>query len=448
MPGVNSILDIGRGALFINQWAINVTGHNIANVNTPGYSRQKMSMAAKEAMSHLPGQIGTGVRAMEIRRIHDRYLAAQICDEYQGLGRWEAEKGVLGRVEMVLSPDEFNDSMCEFWNAWEDLANNPSSQAERVVILARGEQLAYNIQRMHAGLEEIQRNEINAGIKVTVQDINVLTAQIADLNNKVARYEAGDQNANDFRDKRDLVLKELSTKINIDYFENDDGHFNVFISGGKPLVIGEVSYELSTQTNAGLEEIVWENSEGEKEVVTGAISGGILKGKLVDIQRYLSRLDTFAENLMEKVNDIHSAGYGLDGSTGNDFFTGTSASDIAVNQDIVDDTDRIAASGTAEGVPGDNSNAIAVANLRNESTIGDYYNSLVTDVGTELQKATINFDHQSEMVAHLDNYRESISGVSIDEEMVKLIQYQHAYDAAAKLIVVADEMLGTVINMI
>ena len=448
MSGINSILDIGKGALFTHQLGIDITGHNIANVNTPGYSRQRLLLETKEPMSFRPGMLGTGVRGAEVQRMHDRYLLGQMTDEYQALGRWDAEKGLLERLEMILSADEFNPSLCEFWNAWEDLANNPSGQAERAVVISKGEQVANNIQRIYADMEQFKRAEIDAGVRGTVEEINLLSEQIADLNKKIMGYEAGGQNANDFRDKRELLLKELSTKIDIDHFEDNEGQLNIIVCGVKPLVVGGIYFELSAQTQAGGQDILWTNSEGETTVITEMISGGNLKGKLVDIQVYMDRLDELAGNIIEAINTLHSAGFGLDGSTGNVFFTGLSASDIAVNTVLVNDIDKIAAAETVEGVPGDNGNALAIAGLRNDSSIGDYFNSLVTDVGTGLQKAAANFDHQNEMVEHMDNFRDSISGVSLDEEMVALIQYQNAYEAAAKLIGVADELLNTLINMV
>ncbi len=146
---------------------------------------------------------------------------------------------------------------------------------------------------------------------------------------------------------------------------------------------------------------------------------------------------------------------GLIDNVGRNFFTGTTATDIAVNQAIVEDVNNIAAAGSSDGLPGGNSNAIEIANLQNAlkmnsdtATFDDYYNSLVSDVGSGVQKATVNFDHQSSMVTHLDNYRESVSGVSLDEEMVNLIKFQHGYNAAARLISVADELLDRVISMV
>ena len=467
MSNVFGILNTGRTALLTQQKAIDVTGHNIANVNTDGYSRQRVNMETNEPVSSSPGQTGTGVRTAEIQRIYDQFLGAQINEENQNLGNWEAQKGVLERVEIIFDESSgygLNQAMSEFWNAWQDLANNPSDYAGRVALLAKSETMTTTFNNIYSNLEQIQ-TDIDTSIMGTVKEINSIAERIAGLNQKIALTEVGGQNANDYRDSRDLLLKELSLMINIDSFENSDGKVTVLVAGGRPLVENISSWNLSTQpdVDSDFQDIVWTDSGGNPVVITSSISGGKLKGWLevrdVTIPDYLSKLNDLAEEIITEVNDFHKDGLGLndDVVAERNFFTGTKALDIAVNQDIVDDVNNIAAAGSLDGLPGGNSNAIKIANLQNEltmngnpatATFDDYYNSLVSDVGSGVRKATVNFDHQSSMVTHLDNYRESVSGVSLDEEMVNLIKFQHGYNAAARLISVADELLDRVISMV
>ena len=462
MSNVYGILNTGRTALLTQQKAIDVTGHNIANVNTDGYSRQRVNMETNEPYSSQPGQTGTGVRAAEIQRIYDRFLGAQINNENQNLGNWEAQKGVLERVEIIFDESSgygLNQAMSEFWNAWQDLANNPSDYAGRAALLAKSETMTTTFNNIYLNLEQIQ-TDIDTSIMGTVKEINSIAERIAGLNQKIALTEVGGQNANDYRDSRDLLLKELSLKINIDSFENSDGKVTVLVAGGRPLVENISSWNLSTQpdVDSDFQDIAWTDSDGNLVDITDSISGGKLKGWLeardVTIPDYLSELDDLAEGIITEVNDLHKAGLGLKDVSvvGRNFFAGTTATDIAVD---VEDVNNIAAAGSSDGLPGGNSNAIEIANLQNAlkmnsdtATFDDYYNSLVSDVGSGVQKATVNFDHQSSMVTHLDNYRESVSGVSLDEEMVNLIKFQHGYNAAARLISVADELLNTVINMV
>jgi len=462
MSNVFGILNTGRTALLTQQKAIDVTGHNIANVNTDGYSRQRVNMETNEPYSSQPGQTGTGVRAAEIQRIYERFLGAQINNENQNLGNWETQKGVLERVEIIFDESSgygLNQAMSEFWNAWQDLANNPSDFAGRAALLAKSETMTATFNNIYSNLEQIQ-TDIDTSIMGTVKEINSIAEWIAGLNQKIALTEVGGQNANDYRDSRDLLLKELSLKIKIDSFENSDGKVTVLVAGGRPLVENISSWNLSTQpdVDSDFQNIAWTDSDGNLVDITDSISGGKLKGWLeardVTIPDYLSKLDNLAEGIITEVNDLHKAGLGLNDVSvaGRNFFAGTTATNMAVD---VDDVNNIAAAGSLDGLPGGNSNAIEIANLQNAlkmnsdtATFDDYYNSLVSDVGSGVQKATVNFDHQSSMVTHLDNYRESVSGVSLDEEMVNLIKFQHGYNAAARLISVADELLDRVISMV
>jgi len=462
MPDIYGILNVARGALLTQQRAIDVTGHNIANVNTPGYSRQRVNMQTNTPIPFSPGQIGTGVNAVEIQRIYDRFLGVQISNENQNLGRWEAQKDRIEKVEMILDETSgygLSQAMSEFWNAWQDLANKPSGHTERTLLKTKSDILANTFNKICSDLQQIQK-DTDDSIKGTIQEINLVTDQIADLNQQISQIEVTGQNANDLRDSRDLLLNELSSMIDITTSEGDNGQVSVFVSGGRPLVQGNSSWDLSTEANvSGLQDIVWLDGSGSSANITNSISGGRLKGWIeardASVPGYLNRLDDLAATVISEVNTLHQGGFDYNRNPGEVFFTGTSASQIAVNPNIVNDVHLIAASGTPGGVPGDNSRAIAIADLQyaltmsgGTATFDDYYNSVVSDVGNDVQTASTNFDHQTSMVNHLDNYRESISGVSLDEEMINLIKFQHAYDAAAKLITTVDELLNTVINMV
>ena len=467
MTDIQGILGIASKALFVQQRAINVTGNNIANVNTPGYSRQRLDMSADVPVNTGIGPLGSGVRASEVERVYQRFLAAQINDETQDLGKWEARKDMLEQVEMIF--DESGDyglsqTMDEFWNAWQDLSNNPSGSVERTVLVAKSQMLVSTIGKNYEDLQTMRHN-IDKRLEGAVDQINELSASIADINGKVVSMEADGHTANDYRDQRDQLLKQLSQLIDINSFEDSNGAVTVTVDSGQPLVEGTDQYSLSTQQNAssGLKDVAWIDAAGNAQVITDDISGGKMGGWLAardsDIPDYMDRLDTLAQNLIDEVNTLHAAGYGLDGSTGTDFFSGTSADDMAVNSTIVADTNLIAAASSYDSVPGDkpgdNSNAIAIANLRDSltmdsdtATFGDYYGSLLSDVGHAVQQAQAYHDHQDQMVLQLENYRDSISGVSIDEEMVNLVNYQKAYQAAARLVNTAGEMMDTILNMV
>jgi flagellar hook-associated protein 1 FlgK len=565
MTDIYGVLSIGSKALLAQQKGIYVTGNNIANVNTPGYTRQRVNLSTDVPVNTSIGPVGTGVTAIDVERIYQRFLGVQINNETQTRGNWEAQKDMLERVEMIFDESAgygLNNIMNEFWTAWQDLSNNPSGHVERTVLIAKSEIMSETFANNYKDLQTIQQ-DIDTMIEGTIEEINLLSEKIARLNDKIVQMESGGNAANDYRDQRDVLLNELSELIEINSFENSVGGVTISMGSGQPLVEGTNAYQLSTRINyLGHENIVWLDAAGNTVDITGSINGGKVKGWLdirdIDIRHYMNRLDTLAQNLMVEVNTLHAGGYGLDGSTGNDYFTGASAAsgvmdslltitaeeggagnisiklvdggtagaetvttdpitgdiqiaiedgvstrdqiatvlqshsaiasavalapggtpwtlgvgsdavtlnggasalNMQVNSAIVSDEQLIAAAASFDTVPGDkpgdNSNAIAIANLRstkilnnNMSTFDAYYESFIGDVGYEVQQADAFYEHQSEMVHQLENYRESISGVSVDEEMVNLVKYQNAYQAAAKLISTADEMMQSVLNMI
>jgi flagellar hook-associated protein 1 FlgK len=460
MPNIYGMLGVAKSALLTQQKAIDITGNNIANVNTPGYSRQRL-LIQQNSPVRVDGQtMSTGVSANpQIQRFYNQFLSAQLIGENQNLGRWEAQQSALEKAELML--DESNgyglsSAINDYFNAWQDLSNSPSGVAERTSLLSSAQYLAESFSQVNGSLNQL-KEDIDAHVDAIVTSINDIADRIAALNLKVTQVEVTGHNANDFRDERDQLVFELSQMIDINSFEDGDGHVTVMVGNGKPLVEGSSTWNLTTAHNAGVQDVYWESSNGALTNITSQVSGGELKGWIeardVVIDDYLTQVDTLASAIRTGVNAQHALGIDLNGAAGVQFFTGTSASNMAVNSAIVADSDLIAAALAGEGLPAGNGNAIAIANLQSAatmtggSTFNEYYNSLVGKVGADVQTAHFNFDHQTTMVQNLENYRQEVSGVSLDEEMVNLIKFQHAYNAAARLITQADEMLETLINI-
>ena len=462
MSNLLGLLDLGGSGLLSHQKAIQVTGHNIANVNTPGYSRQRVNLEAKPPMSNASGQAGIGVNVSEIQRMYDQFLGVQINTENQDLGRWEAQKGALEITEFIfdeLSGSGLNAAMSEFWNSWQDVANNPAAYTERAALLSKSRLLATTLNTMSSEIQQ-QQIQLDRSIESAVNEINRMAEKIFDLNKKISDFEISGQGANDYRDQRDELLKELSSMIDISTFEDRRGQITVSVGNGQPLVDSSYPWKLSTQPNAfGHADVIWMDNDGNTVDITQDISGGRIMGWLqtrdTDLVDYSTRLDTLAGEMIVQVNSLHSGGFDLNATAGEVFFTGTSAADISLNSNIDSDVNLIAAAVVASGIPGDNRNAIAIANLQHalvmnggSATFDNFYNSIVSDVGQGLKTAGDYFGHQSTITASLENYRQSHSGVSLDEEMLNLVKFQHAYDAAAKLISTVDELLTTVVNMV
>ena len=461
MTNIIGLLDLGRGALLTHQRSIHVTGHNIANAGTPGYTRQRVNLAAAPALSDSPGQMGSGVYATDIQRVHDRYIDAQLVSGKEALGRWQAQKDALEKAEMVFNEFEgygLNQAMTDFFGAWHDLSNNPDGYVERVTLVNKAQYMTATFNRMSVDLQQ-QQLDLDVSIEGTVNEINRLAVQIADLNHSIAEIEINGENANDLRDQRAMGLQELAQMIDIDTYEDNDGRVSVLVGDGQPLVQITDAWQLSTRTNAaGHLDVLWQDRGGNTVDITAAIDGGNLKGWLeardVILVDDLNRLDALAAGFMTNVNALHSAGFDLNADPGENFFNGITAADMTMNPNISANTDMIAASATAIGIPGDNSNALAIAGLQHallmnggNATFDDYYQSLVAATGNQVRAAADHHQHEATMSASLDNFRESVSGVSLDEEMLNLIKFQHAYDAAAKLIGTVDEMIDTVMNM-
>jgi flagellar hook-associated protein 1 len=462
MLNINSALYIGRDALMTQQLAISVTGQNIANVNTPGYSRQRVNLESTVILSS-EGPVGTGVKASGIERIYDQFLNANINGEIQQKGRWDAQSQSLQQTEIVFDQSSGNglsQNMSKFWNSWQGLTLNPSGYAERNALVASAGDMTADFQDKYKYLDQTQKDMDN-NITSGVAEVNSMASQITNLNDSIVKTEMNGGSANDFRDQRDVLMNQLSEKINFTASEDSAGRMTLTLGDGNALVGTPAFGKLTTAVNAsGYKDIVWDSAPSTS--INANISAGNLKGwmEVRDslVPGYKDSLDSLAQKIIEEVNTIHAAGQGLDGSTGNAFFSGNSASTIQVNPDIIADVNKIAAASgsvSSELIKGDNSQAIAIAGLQNKLSMGGnsatfdtYFNTLVSQTGGDVQNASQNLETHTLTVSKMDNYRESVSGVSLDEEMVNLVKFQQGYSAAAKLVDTVKQMMDTVINMV
>lgn len=550
MSSLNSALDIAKTALLSSQKAINVTSHNIANANTEGYTRQRASLEAMPPVMHGNFYFGTGVTVSAIERIYDSFQAAQLRSSQSSFSRYESKEALLKTLE--ASFDDLNEGsglsapLDAFFNAFQDLANNPSSYAERSALLSNAGVLTDSFNNIDSTISQNITN-INKEVRSQVDEINSLASQIAELNDQIGTVEVAGISANDLRDKRDLLLESLSEIIDISTMENDTGQVDVYVGGGVTLVAGVRATPLEVEIDAENPSLYNVISGGVE--LNDRITGGSIKGVL-DAREYFQevgdKINLLAATLIKEVNAQHSAGYGLDGSTGVDFFTvpeiytkpystnsggavvsSTAVSDLSlvtlddyeirftdaanyivvntdsssvianggytsgnaitfeglsvtitdisgapaagdkftvsftknaaqsIGLDITDPNSIAAASSydvTPGDLPGDNTNALALAAVKNAeviegTTISDYYTSLVSDIGVVTAEAGSNRDSQDKVVEQLLLARDSVSGVSIEEEAINLIKLQRAYQAAAKIITTVDEMYITLLNI-
>jgi len=455
MSGIDA-LNIAKNALLSHQAAINLTGTNIANVNTPGYTRQRPVFNTS---------FGQSVEVAGIERIYDRFLGTQISEQMHNLGYNEAKRDELSRIEIIFNETDgggINELLGKFWSAWEDLSANPSGQAERQALVSISQSLASMFRSYSSELLSVQ-DDANTRIADLVQQANGYLSDIADINSRIAGTEADDAGLNTLRDKRAELLSGLAEIIDFHYFEDSDGAISVFLSNGMPLVEGSQTWELDTVTgendNPSFYDVVFKDDPDE-EVINNVITSGKLAGFLevrdTVVEGYMKSLNDLAASIVDKVNTQHKLGYDINQNLGEDFFVFDGGVEEAgymkVSADIIADINKIAAS---ETVNGDGGNAASISAIKDEltmnggkSTFSSYYSSLVAHIGQDVADVNRGFDHHTNLMTQLTNKREEISGVSIDEEMMNLVRYQTGYNAAARLFSAADELVDVLMNMV
>ncbi len=460
MSGI-SALNVAKDSLLSHQTAINVTGSNIANVNTPGYTRQRPVFSTTGTMDVDAGLIQLSVGIDQIERVYDRFLEAEINGQIQDLGYSEARKEQLEIIEITFNEttgEGIDDIFNKFWGAWEDLSANPGGQPERLALLSAADSLTYLLRSYSSDLIAIQ-DDANAAVSDLVTQVNSKLTSIADLNDKISQNGTDTGDTNVLRDERTMLVKDLAEIIDIQYFEDSRGALNIFISNGLTLVESGNYSALDVEVNADNSfyyDIVFADTPSES--INNSITSGKLAG-LMEIRDttaagYLDDLNSLAAELVQEVNAQHQLGYDMSNNVGGDFFdpTKTEARTIEVSATISSDVNKIAAS---ETVNGDGNNALYIGRLKdalvlngNTSTFNGYYASFIGQIGEDVASADRICDHQTDLMEQLTIKRESISGVSVDEEMLNLIKYQTGYSAAAKLCSTVQELVNTLLGLV
>ncbi|MCL2129118.1 MAG: flagellar hook-associated protein FlgK [Treponema sp.] len=326
-------IEIGKRAVDAHQQALNVTGHNLSNASTPGYSRQRIEFNPFEPIylpglnrEETPGQIGQGVVVGSIRRLRDELLDRRIVAQAGGEGYWQARDPYIRDMEKIyLEPgnNSIRSKMDDFWNSWQELSVYPADSAPRYAVLERAKTLMDGIHERYQSLKTLQE-QAEEDIRMTVAQINDLSKQIAGLNEDIQKIKAQGDNPNDLMDRRDLLVDRLSSKINITVDQRDPDEFLVH-TNGTVLVQGRIGrqFDLELNTENGFSNIVWSDTRNSLEFLNGDHNGSL--GALLDlrdntIKSEIQILDNMTMNFVGLVNEIHEKAYGLNGVTGNKFF--------------------------------------------------------------------------------------------------------------------------------
>lgn len=503
-------LETVRRNLFAQRSVMDTIGHNIANSNTEGYSRQRVNLVASRPMetpalmsSTTVGQMGTGVEAQSIARVREKFLDDQYRNENQAFGRFGIEQDVLSKVEKVFnepSDQGISSLITKFYNAWSDLSQTPESIDARKLVTEQSTALAESLNTVSRQLSDL-KDDITSNISSAIYEANSYLEDIARLNEDIRRVEVYGDNANDLRDQRDLYTDKLSKiiKVKVDYASTG---YNISI-GSRTLVDNGTATALTEQDVADdfadnvltggqlygmyqsrdsyiqtftdqLDKLADTMANGEIQITIPA--GAMLpEGTVLDGVTYSGASRTLSSDLtvtVKGLNQLHQLGYNLGSTTPTALFVNAdgntgplTAANIRLNPDIANDSSLIATSmrfktsgGVESVVAGNNSLAILMSQTRdarydfgtdtqeNKQTAVIYFRSILTELGLKSREATRKLSSQDAVISQIDVTRQSVSSVSLDEEMADMIKFQQAYNAAARNMTMIDEMLDRVIN--
>lgn len=463
-----SILNIGTSALTTAQTALSTTSNNISNVNTEGYSRQRAEQVTRPSNYEGGFYLGAGVTVSAVERIYDSFLANQVRSYTSQEAQQSSFLSYSRQVDDLLGSAELgiNEGLGAFFGAIQEVANDPTSVAARQVMLTQGELLANRFNTMDAQLSQLERN-IDNDIAVAVDDINNITRGIAELNQAILEAEGGSTaTPNDLLDKRDQLINQLSKFVSVTTVQQNNGTVNVFVGSGQGLVVGSSQIDLTTISDSSFDPPRLNIGFGPTAVditsqVTGGSLGGALQFRTQIIDDTRADLDLLAQSLVTAFNTAHSNGFDLDGNAGGNFFdpTAITAADINV---VITDPRAIAASSGVNTGPGNNENALALADLQTDSSVvqvsagppvvtrslADQYAVIVSDVATRTRQAEVSQQTQQALLQQTRQRFDSVSGVNLDEEAANLIKYQQAYQAASQIIVVSNTIFESLINAV
>jgi flagellar hook-associated protein 1 FlgK len=444
-------LNTALSALYAQQHGLDVTGQNVANVNTEGYSRQRVRFDAIGAPSgaaiHSTSvSAGQGVKTTGFERLRDAFLERRALQEHAADAGLRANQTVLDRVERSFSEPGENGiqaQMSKFWSAWDDVANRPGDPGARSQLVEVAATLAGDFNRVASDLTSL-RSSVTSQLQSRVGDVNELATMVAELNGRIQTAVSAGTSPNDLLDKRDDLVAQIGALVGVTTRDGPAGTVDVYL-GGTALVRGSDAESLAVSVAAGGSVTIgWPQLNTPAEVTDGEV-GALTEAVNSTIPGYQAQLDGVADTIRDAVNVQHAAGANAlspPTTPTDDFFTGAGAAGMAVNAVIVADPQRVAAAAAGAGSL-DGSNAQAIALLGESATGPDSaYRSLITALGVDAQRANRRVDMQADITMQVDTARQAQSSVSLDEEMTNMLGFQHAYEAAARLMTTVDQMLS------
>lgn len=438
-------LHISRSGVAASQRALEVIGHNIANVSTPGHSRQRVEQSSTERIGPSlvlgPGANGTGVTVDAVTRVREFVLDANVRSELANAGGADIGVRTLSEIERALGPyaDGLGESLTAFFNAWEELSLDPTSTTTRSQVLDTAEALGSSVRSASTEVSAVHAANLSSA-SAMLEEQNTFLVEVSRLNGEIRAQQAVGQNPNGLLDQRDRLLDTLASTVGASVHMHDDGMINVSVGG----------YEVVRGTNHTPLDIAGVPATLQTPEGTSISAGGQLGALLIEgssaTTGVIAELDALALAIRDAVNTQHALGFDANGVAGSNLFAGTDAATLEVSSGFT--TDLLAAS--ASGAANDGNHALSISGLRSqagpEGTLHEQARAIIGRVGSAVLTARSRAEATEGVLSALEATRASVSGVNLDEELTMLLQYQRAYEASARVMTSVDEMLDVLIN--
>ncbi len=455
MSSLNASLATALSGLMADQGAMETTTNNVANVNTPGYTREVPVLVTSDPVELGNLTFGTGVTLQSVESIRDPLLESQIQQQTQTENQYNTLASALQQTQLnfTTTGSDIGSEITNFFNSINQLSTDPTDLSVRQGVLTAADNLATSFNTTANNLTQ-QQQTLDLSVVQTVGQINQLTSQIAQLNAQISGLQNAGQSAGSFVDQRQQAIDQLSSLVDVSVIPTNNT-LTLTTSSGAPLVSGNQSFQLTTQTNsAGLHEVYSEGNNITSQITSGQL-GGTIEARDQEIPAIENQLDTLAAGIANSVNAVQTTGYDLNGNlaTNEPLFNpppaGTTGAAASLSVAITNPS-LIAAS--SDGTSGSNGNAQAMYALSSQAIIDgqdptDYYSGVVSNVGNAAANAAAEQTASSQILQQLNDQLSSVSGVSLDEEAANMVQYQNAYQASAQVITTINDMMYAAIQM-
>jgi len=450
MGSLMSAMWIAAQALDVDQGALNVTSNNIANASTPGYSREVVDLSENTPVVDGNLTFGTGVNLQRIQSVRDQMLSILIAQQTTQQSGAQAQLNALQQVQGLFSdPTQgIGANLTAFFNSISQLSTNPTDMSQRQAVITAAQNLVSSFNQTSQSLSRIQTS-LNQSVSQSVDQINSLTKQIAQLNAKVGQMQQLGQDPGSFLDQENQLINQLSQLTNVNEIQTEHG-MTLTTGNGTALVVGNQSYDLQIGNGpAGMVDVYAEGQD-----ITSTIHGGSLGGAIQvrdqDIPAVMDKLNTLAGQFADSFNAAQAMGYDLNGNPGQALFSYTAGSEAASLSLLTTDPNAIAAS--SDGQPGSNGNianllAVQSQPLPSGENPTDTYAAIVSQSGNLAAQAQAELDASTKSVNQLNDQLGTLSGVSINEETANLLNYQNAFTAAARVVTTVDQLTQTMLSM-